>query len=74
MEKVILYTTHCPQCTVLKTLLDNAGIAYDENTDVKLMRKKGFLTVPKLQVDEQVMDMKEAMQWIEQNMTQKGEV
>lgn len=65
--KVVLYTTHCPQCTVLENMLKANNVEYDVETDVKLMRQKKFFSVPKLEVDGVVMDMKQSMEWLKEN-------
>ena len=62
--KVILYSTHCPKCRVLETKLSQKCISYDEINDIELMQNKGFMTVPKLEVDGVVYDFKEAVEWI----------
>ncbi len=61
---VVLYTTHCPKCKVLSAKLKQKDIHYEENTDVELMQAKGFIAVPKLEVDGVVYDFKEAVEWI----------
>ena len=61
---VVLYSTHCPKCRVLEAKLNQKGINYETNTDVKLMEQKGFVAVPKLEVDGVVYDFKEAVEWI----------
>ena len=65
--KVVLYTTHCPQCVVLENMLKNNNVEYETVTDVKVMRKKGFLSVPRLEVDGKFMNMKESMEWLGEN-------
>ena len=50
MSKVILYSTGCPKCRVLKKKLQNAGIDYEEENDIEFMQSMGFLEVPKLRV------------------------
>lgn len=62
--KVILYSTHCPQCNVLEKKLNQNHIAYEEVNDVNVMRKKGFLSAPMLEVDGEIMDFKTANNWI----------
>ena len=62
--KVILYTTHCPKCSVLEKKLAAKNISYTEVTDVEIMTKKGFDAVPILEVDGTVMDFKEANTWV----------
>lgn len=61
---VILHTTNCPRCKVLKSKLDQKNISYKMNTDVDLMIQKGFTTAPKLEIDGVVYDFKEAVEWI----------
>lgn len=61
---VVLHTTHCPKCKVLAAKLKQKDIHYEENTDVELMQEKGFVAVPKLEVDGVVYDFKEAVEWI----------
>lgn len=60
---VVLYSTGCPQCMVLKTLLKNRGVNFTEVNDQQLMIDKGFLSVPMLEVDGEVMRFADAMKW-----------
>lgn len=34
MEKIILYTNHCPRCTILEKKLQEKNISYETFTDV----------------------------------------
>lgn len=34
MEKIILYTNHCPRCAILEKKLQEKNIAYETFTDV----------------------------------------
>ena len=61
---VVLYSTHCPKCKVLSSKLNQKNISYEEINDVELMAKKGFTTVPQLEVDGVVYNFKEAVEWI----------
>lgn len=61
---VTLYSTGCPRCNVLKQKLDNKNIEYDVINDIDIMTEKGFETVPVLDVDGQIMQFKEATDWI----------
>lgn len=38
MENVILYTTHCPRCTILADKLKEKNVQYTEFTDKNKMR------------------------------------
>lgn len=64
MEKIILYTTHCPRCNVLKKKLDNIGVEYEECEDVDIMKERGFMQAPMLDVKGEVMDFAKAVKWI----------
>ena len=60
----ILYTTHCPKCSVLKEKLDAANIQYLEVDDTEIMTAKGIDTVPVLQVEDIMMSFATAVEWI----------
>lgn len=62
--QITLFSTHCPRCVVLEKKLRQKGIDYDEVNDVSIMEEKGFLTAPMLEVDGEIMDFKEANDWI----------
>ena len=64
MSKVVLYSTNCPQCRVLKTLLERHAITYSECNDVALMREKGFDAVPVLEVDGKYLNASEAQKFV----------
>ena len=61
---VTLYSTGCPRCNVLKQKLDSKNIEYEVVSDIDVMTEKGFETVPVLDVDGQIMQFKEATDWI----------
>lgn len=63
-QKVILHSSHCPRCKVLEVKLKQKGIEYEENNDIQVMLSKGLETAPALEVDGQLMDFKEATNWI----------
>lgn len=61
---VILYSTGCPKCQVLKSKLDSKNISYEVFDDKDKMIDKGFTSVPILEVDGEIMDFKKAVEWI----------
>lgn len=63
--EVILYSTHCTKCVVLEKKLNQKSISYEEVNDVKIIREKGFLSVPMLEVDGEIMDFKTAFNYVE---------
>ena len=64
MTNVILYSTGCPNCKLLKKKLEQKGIAFTENTDKKQMISMNFVKVPVLEVNGERMDFSKANQWI----------
>ena len=61
---VTLYSTHCPKCEVLEKKLKQKEIVFKEINDIKEIRKTGYLTVPLLKIDGDIMDFKAAIDWI----------
>lgn len=66
MEKVTLYSTHCPQCIMLENLLKKKKI----NFDLKFitpdeLKEKGFSGAPILDVDGNCMIFKDAKDWVQ---------
>ena len=49
---VILYTTGCPQCKVLKAKLDSKNIEYTIVDDVDKMLDLGLMSAPNLRVND----------------------
>lgn len=64
MSKIVLYSTGCPQCCVLKKKLENKGIEFIENNDKEQMLSMNFTRVPVLEVDGKQMDFVAANKWI----------
>lgn len=62
--QVVLYSTHCPRCCVLEKKLKQKNISYEEVDDVEIMKEKGYLSVPVLEVNGKSMDFKAANNWI----------
>lgn len=65
-QNIILYSTGCPQCKVLKQKLDAKGIHYIENNSVDEMLALGIRQAPTLSVDGVVMNFKSAIAWVNQ--------
>lgn len=62
---VTLYSTHCPKCNVLEKKLKQKNISYEEVNDIEIMKDKGYLSVPVLEVDSVSMDFKTAFNYVE---------
>lgn len=61
---VKMYTTHCPQCRVLEKLLMDKKIEFETVEDIEFMKNKGIMSVPQLEIDGELMNMRKAMKWI----------
>ena len=61
---VTLYTTHCPKCKIVTAKLNEKGIPYEEVDDVNTMISKKIMTAPYLEVDGELKNFKESMEWI----------
>ncbi len=60
----ILYSTGCPKCEVLKKKLAEKGVQYTENNSVDEMLTLGIEAVPVLNVNDRLLDFKEAVDWV----------
>ena len=61
---IILYSTGCPKCKVLKMKLEQKGIEYTECNDTAKMEELGISTIPILQVDDKFMDFETAVKYV----------
>jgi glutaredoxin-related protein len=61
---VVLYSTNCPKCKVLKSKLEKLNIDYVEVTDIKELIDKGFKEAPQLEVDGEFMNFSQANVWL----------
>lgn len=61
---MILYSSGCPRCEILKKKLDAKGFQYDIFNDIDKMIEMGIETVPVLEVDGEMLNYAEAIKWI----------
>lgn len=62
--EVVLYTTHCPKCSILEKKLHDKNIEYTEVCDVDKIISMGIDTVPVLSVDGVMKNFSEANKWV----------
>ena len=63
--KIILYTTeHCPVCKMIKDLLTTRNVEFETVGDLETMLGKGIKSAPMLEVNGEIMNAKNAMNWI----------
>lgn len=63
-NKIILFSTGCPKCNVLKQKLDASGLDYEVETDVSTLIDLGIMEVPILKVGDDYKSFKVANDWI----------
>lgn len=66
LNRVILYSTGCPKCNVLKKKLLEHNIEFLENNNTEEMISLNFINIPVLDVDGMRMGFKEAVEWIKE--------
>lgn len=64
MEKIVLYTTHCGKCEVLRKKLDSKNISYEMIQDIQIISSKGFTSMPVLQVQGKCLEFVEAVKYV----------
>lgn len=62
--EIVLYSTGCPKCEVLKKKLAEKGVTYKENNSLDEMLALGITQVPMLGNDGVLMDFKAAVEWV----------
>ena len=61
---IILYTTHCPKCNILKTKLDEKNISYQIVDDIEILKTLGFNFFPILKINNEYYEFKAAVDWV----------
>jgi len=64
--KVTFYSNNCPRCKILQQKLDEKGVIYEKVSDINIMRQKGFMSAPMLEVDGKIMDYLQAINWVKE--------
>lgn len=72
MTDVILYSTGCPRCSVLKRKLDEKGISYSENNNVDEMLAMGIMEAPMLGVGGELLNFSKAIGWVASQIGEKA--
>lgn len=63
-EKIVLYSTNCPNCKMLEKKLTDNGINFDICTDMSIMQEKKITSAPSLEIDGKIYTFFEANQWL----------
>lgn len=70
---LVLYSTGCPKCEILKKKLDVAKVSYTEVNNTVEMVKLGIMSVPVLFVDGNKLDYLESINWVNERMAEVNE-
>lgn len=62
--EVILYSTGCPQCNILKEMLQKKNIIFQIEDNVEKMKELGFSSLPMLSIDNKILNFKEAFNFL----------
>lgn len=62
-----IYSTGCPKCKVLIKKLNEKNIKYEECNDKEIMKAKGIQFLPVLEINGDLLDFKQATEWIGRN-------
>lgn len=62
--RVVLYSTDCPVCVMLKEKLKQHNIDFTENKDTEIMLQKGITAVPVLEVNGELYNARKALEWV----------
>lgn len=65
-DGIILYSTGCPKCRILKKKLDEKGVQYEICSDTERMIGLGLTEVPALGVKGELFSFAEAVSWVNQ--------
>ena len=68
---IILYSTGCPKCAVLKKKLERAQLHFEENKDVDAMRLLGIKSAPMLDVDGKLLNFSDAVRWVNDYISER---
>jgi len=64
INNIVLYSTGCPKCEVLKKKLAEKGVQYTVNESVDEMLSLGIEQVPVLKINEELLQFPAAVKWI----------
>lgn len=64
MDKIILYSTRCPKCNVLKKKMEIKKIPFIVCEDIEIMKSKGLRSAPALEVGDMIYNFEESVKYI----------
>lgn len=67
---LVMYSTGCPKCRILKMKLDASGLPFTVNDDIDEMLALGFTELPMLSVDGKLYHFADAVRWVNEQLPQ----
>ena len=61
---IVLYSTDCPVCVMLKEKLKQHNIDFIESKDTEIMLQKGITAVPVLEINGKLYGARKALEWV----------
>ena len=61
---IVLFSTGCPKCSILKKKLKQKGIVYQENNSVEEMLGLGITQVPVLKIRSRLLEFADENEWV----------
>ena len=67
MDKIVVYSTGCPNCRYVEKSLDNLNLKYEVITDTDKMVALGMMSAPGLQInDGPIMNITQIRKWLKE--------
>lgn len=64
-KTITVYSTGCPNCKMLESMLDGKGIKYEVNNSEQAILDLGYSSAPLLKVGEEVFTFYQAVKWLQ---------
>ena len=68
MEKIILYSSHCPKCDMIEKILKEKGIEFElvdnESIYLTLAEQNGIDSMPFADINGKILDIKDLQEYI----------
>ena len=62
---MIIYSSNCPKCIVLKKKLEQKNITFTESNDFQKLLDANIKTLPVLEIDNQLLTFNDAIQYVD---------
>lgn len=65
MNDIVIYSTGCPACKFLEQRLKDKHINFTINNDEEIMKQKGIVSVPVMEVNSTLLNYKQSLEWLD---------